>query len=37
MVFVLSVLLTRIFCELMIVSFRIYETLIQIRDRPLLS
>ena len=36
-VFVLSVLLTRIFCELMIVSFRIYETLIQIRDRPLLS
>jgi hypothetical protein len=32
-VFALSVLLTRVFCELMILSFRIYETLVQIRDR----
>ena len=33
LVFVISVFLTRIFCELMILSFRIYETLVQIRDR----
>jgi hypothetical protein len=32
-VFAVSILLTRVYCELMILAFRMYETLVQIRDR----
>jgi hypothetical protein len=33
LVFALSALITRVYCELLILAFRIYETLVQIRDR----